>query len=126
MKDRSSRIGTRLVSLSAVLTPWLLAGSAGAAVSLRQGAAAPAGGAATAAPAPTEARPNTATILIVQGNVQVRLTPEGDVRYRELDARLHSIASTIGVSLPEADIRKTIEIVRRLSDDVKARSERLS
>jgi DNA-binding MarR family transcriptional regulator len=56
----------------------------------------------------------------------VRLTPEGDVRYRELNARLHSIASTMGVSLTEADIRKTIEIVRRLSDDVKARSERLA
>ena len=56
----------------------------------------------------------------------VRLTPKGDARYRELDARFHSIASTIGVALSEADIRKTIEIVRQLSDDVKARSERLS
>jgi hypothetical protein len=32
----------------------------------------------------------------------------------------------MGVALSEADIRKTIEIVRHLSDDVKARSERLS
>jgi DNA-binding MarR family transcriptional regulator len=56
----------------------------------------------------------------------VRLTPEGDARYRELNARLLSIASTMGVALSEADIRKTIEIVRRMSDDVKARSERLS
>ena len=55
----------------------------------------------------------------------VRLTPEGDARYRELDARLLSIASTMGVALSEADIRKTLEIVRHLSDDVKARSERL-
>jgi DNA-binding MarR family transcriptional regulator len=53
----------------------------------------------------------------------VRLTPEGAARYRELDARLLSIASTLGVTLGEADIRKTIEIVRHLSADVKARSE---
>jgi DNA-binding MarR family transcriptional regulator len=56
----------------------------------------------------------------------VRLTPKGDARYRELNARLLSIASTMGVALSEADIRKTTEIVRQLSDDVKARSERLS
>jgi DNA-binding MarR family transcriptional regulator len=56
----------------------------------------------------------------------VRLTPKGDARYRELNARLLSIASTMGVALSEPDIRKTIEIVRQMSDDVKARSERLS
>src|ERR671914_738541 len=56
----------------------------------------------------------------------VRLTPKGDARYREMNARLLSISSTIGVALSEADIRDTIEIVRQLSDDVKARSERLS
>jgi DNA-binding MarR family transcriptional regulator len=56
----------------------------------------------------------------------VRLTPKGDARYREVNARLFLIASTMGVALSEADIRKTIEIVRHLSDDVKARSERLS
>jgi DNA-binding MarR family transcriptional regulator len=56
----------------------------------------------------------------------VQLTPKGDARYREFDARLLSIASTMGVALSEADIHKTIEIVRQLSDDVKARSERLS
>ena len=55
----------------------------------------------------------------------VRLTPKGDARYRELNARFLSIASTMGVALTEADIRKTIEIVRQLSDDVKARAERL-
>ena len=55
----------------------------------------------------------------------VRLTPKGDARYRELNAWLLSIASTMGVAVSEADIRKTIEIVRHLSDDVKARSERL-
>src|SRR5919106_5956544 len=56
----------------------------------------------------------------------VRLTPEGDTRYRELNARFLVIAATLGVALSEADIRKTVEIVRRLSDDVKARSERPS
>jgi DNA-binding MarR family transcriptional regulator len=50
----------------------------------------------------------------------VRLTPKGDARYRKLNARFLSIASTIGVALSEADIRKTTEIVRQLSDDVKA------
>ena len=55
----------------------------------------------------------------------VRLTPKGDEHYRELNARLLSIASTMGVALSEADILKTTEIVRQLSDDVKARSERL-
>lgn len=56
----------------------------------------------------------------------VRLTRKGDARYRELEARLLAIASTMGAALSEADIRKTIEIVRHLSDDVKARSERPS
>jgi DNA-binding MarR family transcriptional regulator len=56
----------------------------------------------------------------------VQLTPKGDARYRELNARLLSTASTMGVALSEVDVRKTIEIVRLLSEDVKARSERLS
>jgi DNA-binding MarR family transcriptional regulator len=54
------------------------------------------------------------------------LTPKGAARYRELDARLLSIASTMVVALSEPDIRKTLEIVRHLGDDAKARSERLS
>ena len=56
----------------------------------------------------------------------VQLTAKGDARYRELNARFLSIASTMGAALREADIRKTTELVRHLSDDVKARSERLS
>ena len=56
----------------------------------------------------------------------VQLTRKGGARYRELNARFLEIASTLGVALSEADIRKTIEIVRLLSDDVRARSERLS
>ena len=54
----------------------------------------------------------------------VRLTRKGDARFREMSARLLAIASTMGADLSEADIRKTIEIVRRLSDETKARSER--
>ena len=56
----------------------------------------------------------------------VRLTRKGDARYRELSARFLAIASTMGVDLSEADIRKATEIVRQLSDDVRGRSERLS
>jgi len=55
----------------------------------------------------------------------VRLTRKGDTRYRELSARFLAIASTMGAELSEADIRKTTEIVRRLSDEAKERSERL-
>ncbi|MEQ8266072.1 MAG: MarR family transcriptional regulator [Parvibaculum sp.] len=56
----------------------------------------------------------------------VRLTRKGEVLYRELDARLLSIASSLGGPLGDADIRKATGIVRQLSDDVKARSEGLS
>jgi len=56
----------------------------------------------------------------------VQLTRKGEARYRELNARFLVIASTLGVALSEADIRKTTEIVRHLSEDVKGRSERLS
>src|SRR6266508_1337895 len=55
----------------------------------------------------------------------VRLTRKGDARYRELKARLLTIASTLGVGLSEGDIRRTTEIVRQLSGDVKGRSEQL-
>jgi DNA-binding MarR family transcriptional regulator len=54
----------------------------------------------------------------------VRLTPKGEARYRELNARLLSIASTMAGALSEAEIRKAAEVVRQLSEDVKARSER--
>jgi DNA-binding MarR family transcriptional regulator len=55
-----------------------------------------------------------------------QLTPKGDARYRELNARFLAIASTLGVGLGEGEIRRTGETVRRLSDEVKGRSERLS
>jgi DNA-binding MarR family transcriptional regulator len=48
----------------------------------------------------------------------VKLTAKGQARYRELDARLLSIAATLGANLGEADVRKTTGIVRYLSDDV--------
>ncbi len=54
----------------------------------------------------------------------VRLTPKGEARYQELNVRLLAIASTMGGALSEADIRKTSEIVRKVSEDVKAWSER--
>lgn len=52
-----------------------------------------------------------------------RLTPKGEARYRELNARLLSIASTLGVDLSEADVRKTTQTVQHLCDDVKVRSQ---
>ena len=55
----------------------------------------------------------------------VRLTRKGDARYRELSARFLAIASTMGAELTEVDIRKSTETVRRLSDELKGRSERL-
>jgi len=55
----------------------------------------------------------------------VQLTPKGDTRYRELSAGLLTIASTMGVAFSEPDICRTTGILRQLSDDVKARSERL-
>ena len=56
----------------------------------------------------------------------VQLTPKGDTRYRELNARFLAIASTLGAGLSEADVRRTREIVRRLSEEVKGRTERPS
>ena len=53
----------------------------------------------------------------------VRLTAKGDARYRALNARFLSLAATLGVALSEAEVRRALEIVRHLSDDVKARSE---
>ena len=49
----------------------------------------------------------------------VRLTPRGHARHRQLNARFLAIASTMGGTLNEMEIRKTAEVVRRLSDEVK-------
>ena len=56
----------------------------------------------------------------------VQLTPRGDARYRVMNARLLTIASTMGAAFGEADVRKTIAIVRHLSDDIKAWPEQMS
>ena len=56
----------------------------------------------------------------------LRLTPKGKMRYRERNAQLLLIASTMCVALSEADIHQATGIVWQLSDDVKVRSERLS
>jgi DNA-binding MarR family transcriptional regulator len=52
----------------------------------------------------------------------VALTAKGQTRYRELNARLVASASSMASGLSESDIRRTIDVVRRLSDDVRARS----
>ncbi len=54
----------------------------------------------------------------------VRLTRKGDARYRAVSARFLAIASTMGAELSEADVRRTTDIVRRLNDEAKRRSER--
>jgi DNA-binding MarR family transcriptional regulator len=53
----------------------------------------------------------------------VQLTPKGERRYSELNARFLAIASTLGAGLSEGDIRRTRQIVQRLSDEVNPRSE---
>ena len=56
----------------------------------------------------------------------VQLTPKGEARYRELNARFLAIASAMGAALSEDDIRKSAEIVRHLSDElVNGESEQL-
>lgn len=55
----------------------------------------------------------------------VQLTPKGESRYREMNAQLLAIASTMGVALGEADILRTTEVLRQVSGEVKARSARL-
>jgi DNA-binding MarR family transcriptional regulator len=56
----------------------------------------------------------------------VQLTPKGNTRYRELNARFLEIASALGVGLSEGDVRTTRGMVRRLSDELKGRLARRS
>ena len=49
----------------------------------------------------------------------VRLTREGTTRYRQMNSRLLKIAATMGADLSEADIRRSLKIVRRLSGEIK-------
>jgi DNA-binding MarR family transcriptional regulator len=53
----------------------------------------------------------------------VRLTPPGLARYNELSSGLLSTSSTLGEAIEEADIRRTVEVVRRLSHDVQVQTE---
>jgi DNA-binding MarR family transcriptional regulator len=53
----------------------------------------------------------------------VRLTRKGEARYRQLNARFLDLGSTLGAGLGEAEIRRTTEVVRLLSDDVRERLE---
>lgn len=55
----------------------------------------------------------------------VKLTAKGETRYSEMNAELVAIAATMLSPLGEADIRRTTEIVRKLSDDVKGRTRRV-
>ena len=56
----------------------------------------------------------------------VRLTRKGETSFRDLNARLLAIAATMGGDLSEPDVRRATDVVRQLSGDVKARSERPS
>src|SRR4029450_602135 len=49
----------------------------------------------------------------------VQLTPKGERRYSDLNARFLAIASTLGVGVSEGDIRRTRQIAQGLSDEVK-------
>src|SRR6266404_4762681 len=51
----------------------------------------------------------------------VQLTRKGEQHYREMNAQFLAIAARLGEALGEVDIRKTAEILRQLSDDVRAR-----
>jgi len=55
----------------------------------------------------------------------VRLTRQGNARYRELNVRFLTIVSTLGADLSTADIHHATEIVRRLSDEAKGRSQEM-
>jgi DNA-binding MarR family transcriptional regulator len=50
----------------------------------------------------------------------VRLTRKGAAHYRELNDRFLAIGATMGVTLSEAEIRRTTAVVRQLSEEVKA------
>jgi DNA-binding MarR family transcriptional regulator len=54
----------------------------------------------------------------------VRLTRKGEASYRDLNARLLATAATMGGELDETEVRRATDVVRMLSGDVKARSER--
>lgn len=48
----------------------------------------------------------------------VRLTPEGEARYRELSGRLLEIASAVSTGFDEEEVRRSAELLRRLSEQL--------
>lgn len=48
-----------------------------------------------------------------------QLTRKGHAHYQKQKAQLQAIASTMGADLTEADIRKSIEMVRQLNEEMK-------
>jgi DNA-binding MarR family transcriptional regulator len=49
----------------------------------------------------------------------VRLTPKGTARYRDLNDRFLSMASTTGADVTDQEIRTALDVVRKLSDDMR-------
>ena len=58
-----------------------------------------------------------------QRSMLVRLTRKGEARYQKMSARFLEIASTMGADLREADIQHAIDVVRRVSNEARDRSE---
>jgi DNA-binding MarR family transcriptional regulator len=56
----------------------------------------------------------------------VRLTEKGEKHYHDLSSGLLAVATTLGADFADADIRTTLETLRRLSEAVKVRTERLA
>lgn len=52
----------------------------------------------------------------------VQLTRKGEAHFDDMSARFQKIASTLGGGLDETEIRGAANVVRQLSEDVKARS----
>src|SRR5215510_344085 len=48
----------------------------------------------------------------------VELTAKGEARYLQLNVRLLESASTMGATLSQPDVRKTIQVVRQLGEEV--------
>jgi hypothetical protein len=76
----------KVSTFGALVTPWILVAAAGAAVSLRQEQP----GAEVAGATAVEAKPNSALILAVQGNVRVRTAPDAEWLKAEVG---HSVLS---------------------------------
>jgi DNA-binding MarR family transcriptional regulator len=53
----------------------------------------------------------------------VQLTRKGEATYRDMNTRLLSVATTLGEALDEADVRRTTEVLRTLSEEVKGAAE---